>query len=148
MGTSKRTLIIICMGWFASVFIVSLVAGYYYMKFQYLAKILEECQNYVLHVNICIDYGNGTLVWHNNTIVPVGCTLLNATKIVAEVTATQYDWGYSVDAINGVHSNSTHFWIWYHWDNETKDWKYGEVASDQYVLSDEETVRWRYEKYS
>jgi len=99
-------------------------------------------------VNLCIDYGNGTVTWFNDTLVPEDCDLLNATKLVAEVRYTYWPAYKSsfVNAINGVTNNSAYFWMWYYWDIEENEWILGPVGSDCYKLKPEEIVIWRYEK--
>ena len=122
--------------------------GYYYLKFQELSNLLKEYEKYVIHVNICINSTeyDGKILWHNNTLVPLGYSLLQATELVASVNATPYGWGYLVDAINGIWSNETHYWLWYCWDGQTNSWKFGEVGADQHILQDGETVKWQYEE--
>ena len=114
---------------------------------QNLTSLLQQYESCIMRVNICIDYGNGTVLWHNQTIVPLGCNLLQATRMVAVVNSTYWP-AYRasfVDAINGVWNKGAYYWMWYYWDKDSKTWKYGNCGADLYVLSDGETVRWRYE---
>jgi len=145
MEISKRSLIIFCLGWVTFLVLTSYVAGYYYMEFQNLTKLLEKYRSCVMHVNICIDYKewNETVVWYNDTFVPLGCDLLQATEMIAIVNCTTYPGlGYFVDAINGVWKTSTRFWMWYQWKNE---WVYGPCGAGSYLLSNGEIVMWQYE---
>ena len=114
---------------------------------QNLTELLEEYQSCIMKVNICIDYGNGTIVWYNNTIVPLGCNLLEATKKVAIVNSTYWPAYHAsfIDAINGVWNKGAYYWMWYQWNNESKTWEYGDRGADLYILSNNEIVRWRYE---
>lgn len=182
----KRTLVIFCLGWLASLVLASCVAGYYYMEFQKetklsmeyanmynklvqnytnlldeylklaqqyalekqnLTELLEKYGNCIMRVNICIDYKewNGTVVWYNDTIVPLRCNLLEATKKVAVVNYTYWPVYHAsfVDAINGVWRDNTRFWMWYRWVNDK--WEYGTCGADLYILSDGEILMWRYE---
>ncbi|MEM2972279.1 MAG: hypothetical protein QW270_07675 [Candidatus Bathyarchaeia archaeon] len=112
-----------------------------------LTELLEEYERCIIRVNICIDYGNGTATWHNGTVVPLGCNLLNATKQIATVNCTYY-WsvpGYFVDAINEVWNEGSYYWMWYQWTPEDEKWKYGPTGADSYILRNNETVKWRYE---
>ena len=114
---------------------------------QNLTNWLQQYESCIMRVNICIDYGNGTVLWYNQTIVPLGCNLLQATRTVALVNSTYWP-AYRasfVDAINGVWNKGAYYWMWYYWDKDSKTWKYGNCGADLYVLSDGETVRWRYE---
>jgi len=106
-----------------------------------------EPENFTMHVNICINYGNGTVVWFNNVEIPLGFDLLNATKLVAIVNYTYwaaYDSCF-VDAINGVWNEHPYYWMWLTWNTDEQKWEYGPVGADKYPLSDGETVMWRYE---
>ncbi|MBX5320985.1 MAG: DUF4430 domain-containing protein [Candidatus Bathyarchaeota archaeon] len=146
MELSKRSLTIFGLGWLTSLILVGYVAGYYYMECQNLVAKLREYEGCVMHVNICLNYGSGTVKWHNNTVVLAGCDLLSATKRVATVNYTYWPSQKAsfVDAINNVWNNGTYYWMWYHWTNDS--WEYGHVGADTYILSPNETVMWRYEK--
>ena len=149
MELQKRSLIILCLGWLASLALASFVAGYYYMEFQNLTGLLEKYENVIMRVNICIDYRelNETVVWYNDTIVPLGCNLLQATETVALVNSTYSSAQQAsfVDAINGVSNHGAYFWMWQHWNDVQEKWEYGDVGADRYRLTNNETVRWRYE---
>jgi hypothetical protein len=149
MELSKRSLVIFCLGWLASLVLTSCIAGYYYMESQNLTELLEKYGSCIMRVNICIDYKewNSTVVWYNDTIVPLGCDLLQATKMVATVNSTYWPTiGASfVDAINGVWKTSLYYWMWRYWDQNENEWKYGPVGADCYKLTNGEIVMWRYE---
>jgi len=193
MKETKRRFIMVVLAWITSLFLVSLVAAYYYVEFQKeksantvyvsmynnllknytsllqsymellndynslaqdykterqnLTNLLQQYESCIMRVNICIDYGNGTIRWYNQTIVPLGCNLLQATRMVAQVNSTYWP-AYQasfVDSINGVWNKGAYYWMWYYWDDELKAWKYGDCGADLYILSNGETVRWRYE---
>ncbi|MEM0007138.1 MAG: hypothetical protein QXH03_03425 [Candidatus Bathyarchaeia archaeon] len=149
MDITKRSLVIFGLGWLTSLVLIGCIAGYYYVEYQNLLKRFEEYkrQPLFMRVNICINYAewNGTSVWYNNTFVPLGCSLLNATQMVAVVSFTyweSYDASF-VDAINNIANSGGRYWMWYRWTGSR--WEYGHVGADKYVLSPEETVMWRYE---
>ncbi|MEM2281102.1 MAG: DUF4430 domain-containing protein [Candidatus Bathyarchaeia archaeon] len=147
MELSKRSLTIFVLGWLTSIALVGGIAGYYYMQYQNLLGKLKEYEGFVMRVNICINYEgwNGTVVWCNGTVVPFGCSLLDATKRVARVNSTYHasQEASFVDAINNVWNNPPYYWMWYRW---TRDgWEYGSIGADKYILSPNETVMWRYE---
>ncbi len=128
-----------------AVFTTSLF-GYYYLRFQEYASLSREYEAVTMRVNIAIDYGNGTTDWHNNTLVPLGATLLNATETVADVQCTPYPQYQAVfiDAINDIPTTETHYWWWKYWDAETHEWKDGEKGADIHKLKPLETVMWQY----
>ena len=127
---------------------LEMVARYESEK-QNLTELLEKYGSCIMRVNICIDYKewNGTVVWYNETIVPLGYNLLQATKTVAVVNSTYWP-AYQasfVDAINDVKNHDAYSWMWHRWDYEKKVWEYGPVGADRYQLTNNETVMWRYE---
>lgn len=149
MELSKRSLVIFCLGWLVSLILTGYVAVYYYMEFQKLTELLQKYQSCTTGVTICIDYKewNGTVVWYNNTIVPLGCNLLQATKTIAVVNYTYWP-AYQacfVDAINGVWNHDAYFWMWYRCNDEKQMWEYGPCGADTYTLTKSEIVMWRYE---
>lgn len=150
MELSKRSLIIFGLGWLTSLVLAGCIAGYYYMEYQSLLGKLKEYEGHVMRVNICLDYGNGTIIWHNSTIVLSGCDLLSATKKVATVNCTYYEGVPGpgkcfVNAIDNVWNSENKYWMWYRWNTESGEWEYGHVGADAYILSPDETVMWRYE---
>ncbi len=97
-------------------------------------------------VNLGFKYENGTVIWHNNTRTIKGSTLLDLTKIVANVNYTTYPSGSFVNSINGVKNKKPYYWIWWYWSKS--GWILGPVAADKYVVSNGETLLWYYENTS
>jgi len=128
--------------------ISSYLSLYYYMentKYQQLYRdALKELAEHTIFVDILIDYGNGTKTWHNNTRVPVGTNLFNATKRVTKITYDKYDWGILVTSINGVSGDQRHFWLWDAWNPTKAQWEFGTVGADSLILKNGDKVRWVY----
>jgi hypothetical protein len=143
----ERITVFLSLGLITAIVLGASLAGYYYMKYQEAMRLLREYEKVTIRVNICLNYGNGTVKWYNNTLVPLGYDLLSATKLIAMVNSTYWEsyQSYSVDAINGVWNNQTHYWMWLKWNTETNEWEYPLVSADQHLLSKGETVMWRYE---
>lgn len=142
----KRTLVYTTLAIVVWAALTTSLFGYYYLRFQEYVDLSREYEAVTMRVNIAIDYGNETKVWYNNTIVPLGATLLNATEIVADVQYTywpQYQ-AVFIDAINDIPTTETHFWWWMYWDDGTEEWKDGEIGADIYKLKPQETALWRY----
>lgn len=121
-------------------------AGYYYIESQNRGASLREYEKVTMKVNLLIDYGNGTSVWYNDTLVPLGSNLLNATKQVVQVDSTywpDYD-ATLVDGVGGVANSATHFWFWDSWDSRKSEWAHGQVGADKYLLDPGEIVKWYY----
>lgn len=146
----------------AVVFLVWAVAGSglaasYYQTSQNQATTISNLQSVVtgtaMQVSIGIDYGNGTVSWHNDTYVPISVNALNATRIVANVAATYYaSFGeYLVTGINGVNSTVTsptsgQSWVFSIWENGTSTSP--PIGSDQYLMKHGDILVWTLENYS
>ncbi|GEM_PF-355559 len=98
-------------------------------------------------VHIAIDYGNGTRLWFNSTLINLGETLFNATLKVADVEYDVYPFGVFIKSINGVENNPSEslYWMWWYWDHEAGRWVLGPIGCDKYVLSNNSIVIWLYE---
>lgn len=142
----KRTLTLATLAVLVWAALTTSLLGYYYLRFQEYVNLSHEYEAVTMRVNIAIDYGNRTKVWYNNTLVPLGATLLNATEIVADVQSTPYPQYQAVfiDAINGIPTTQTHYWWWKYWDVEANEWKDGEKGADIYKLKPQEAVMWQY----
>ncbi len=146
----SRGLVVLVLGWIVSLSLALGVAGYYYMQYRSYADLLQQYEPLVIRVNICIDYGNGTVTWYNNTLVPINYSLLNATMMIASVEYTYWP-KYNacfVDSINGVPNRDPYYWMWWYWDEGERAWKHGLVSADHHILKQGEIVMWRYEKPS
>jgi len=135
------------------VILTSYALIYYYNEYttyrslyQEALRELQRYKNYIF-VNILIDYGNGTVEWHNETLILKGSSLLQATKIVAEVNYTKYSFGAFVTSINGVGGDIGYYWLWYRWNGTTGTWELGPVGCDSYILHEGEIISWIYRKF-
>ncbi|MDH7478047.1 MAG: hypothetical protein QHH17_06680 [Candidatus Bathyarchaeota archaeon] len=113
------------------------------------AKELEKALIKVslMHVNLCINYGNETIVWYNVSASP-GMTLFDLTKNLTNVEYGYYPWmepGHVlVNSINGVVPEGEKYWFWYYWDETNHEWVFGQVGCDAWILKDNGTYRWIY----
>ncbi len=105
-------------------------------------KIVKSKQG--ITVNIGFKCKNGTIFWHNDTKVIKGNTLLDVTKIAANVNYTTYPSGSFVNSINGIENKKPYYWMWWYWAGRS-GWILGPVAADKYVVSKGETLLWYYE---
>ena len=129
-------------------------AYYYgeYTRYEGLYRAtLKDLEALTMQVKILIDYGNGTRRWHNNTRVPLGFSLLNATLTVAKVDYSFMEFGgklYAwVKAINGVGGSPNKFWFWYYWNSTASKWESGPIASNAHILHHGDTVSWVYTQF-
>lgn len=109
-------------------------------------------------VGIGIDYGNGTIEWHNKTVVPAGSTLFQLTEEIA--TINDYDYypeskpGHIfLNSVNGKEAYTVGFtegwsWIWYYWDDDKQDWVSGPSGCDAWMLENSGIYKWKFEHWS
>lgn len=100
-----------------------------------------------LKVNIAISYGNGTIVWYNNTYFPIGFSLFNATQKLCKIEYVTYPFGIYITSINNVSEDPSakKYWIWYTWSSNK--WEMGPVGADQYVLKNGDVLKWELTKF-
>jgi len=116
----------------------------------HLTKKYTELRRMILTVNLAIDYGNGTIIWYNGTIVPNGSTLLSLTVLLAKVEYKLYPMGAYITSINDVSEKiitpgkEGYSWLWYIYDEEKNTWVAGLTSADSYLLRDGDTVMWKY----
>jgi hypothetical protein len=104
-------------------------------------KILRELDNFTSHVDILIDYGNGTIIWFNKTRIIPGESLLNITQDIADVDYTESEFGAFINSINGVEGTSNNFWIWYYYED---GWNMGLIGAGKKYLHEGDIVSWKY----
>jgi len=107
-----------------------------------------------LKVGVCIDYGNGTTVWYNETSVPPGSSLFDLTQKIVSIEYHYYPTAgpghILLKSINGKAENQAEntYWFWYYWDEQSKKWVQGPVGCDAWMLKDSGTYKWSYESWS
>ncbi|MEM3699886.1 MAG: hypothetical protein QXL57_03350 [Candidatus Bathyarchaeia archaeon] len=127
----------------------ALLSEFHKLLSELAAKELENSLVKVslIHVNLCIDYGNETIVWYNVSTSP-GMTLFDLTKNLTKVEYGYYPWmepGHVlVNSINGVAPENGIYWFWYYWDETSHEWVFGQVGCDAWILKDNGTYRWIY----
>lgn len=108
-----------------------------------LESLQQELESLSIKVSLKIDYGNGTVVWFNNTRIPPRTSLFNATNMLARLDYTVFDLGVFVNSINGVGEDPGRWWLWHHYDGK---WTPGPIGSDQWILHEGDVVSWTYGK--
>jgi hypothetical protein len=105
--------------------------------------LLEELEGTTATVNILIDNGEES-TWYNDTRVPLGSNLLNATAYVAELDLQSSEWGVFVVSIGEVGGDANHYWLWDYLD---EGWQMGPVGADQWTVHDGDVLRWTYTSF-
>jgi len=108
-------------------------------------RALSELESFTATVNIMIDYGNGTAAWFNGTKIGAGESLLNATRRVAELDCTVFEFGAFVNTVNGVGGETDKYWLWSYYED---GWQSGSVGADQWRLHDGDAAAWTYTGFS
>ena len=139
--------------WVAAAFLCTTIASsyaavkYYSQSESYkqdYQNMLEDLEHLTIVIHMKIDYGNGTVVWYNETRVPINSTLLTATQIVSSVDYAKFEFGALITRIDGVGEDPKKFWLWYYLKPEERKWEYGPVGSDQWTLHYGDIVAWIY----
>ena len=129
----------------------STIAASYFQTAQNQQKTITSLQALIdevsIKASIAINYGNGTVVWYNNTVFPIDVSLFNATTKIANVTYyTSFD--IYVTGINGVMQDpsSNKYWIFKIWTNDT--WVIDWTPATAYILSHNEPIMWTLETWT
>ena len=138
MPVRKRTFVFVVLALLVWSVVTTSFAGYYYSAY---SDLRGKTHRSIIHVNIGINYGNGTIEWFNETEARAGDTLSDVTMLIANYTADPS--GAFVNSINGVSYSDSYYWIWWKWT--TWGWSEGKVGADRYVVGDGEILYWYYE---
>jgi hypothetical protein len=119
-----------------------------------LSGIVTEAAT--LTVSICVDYGNETVEWYNETSMPPGSTLFQLTYEIATInytyypaikpghillTSINYREEYSIGYYEGWN------WIWFQWNDDEQTWFSGPVGCDAWMLKDGSIYKWSFEHW-
>ena len=135
--------------------LTSSLAGYYYYQYSITERaydnVIESFEGFPIRVNIIINFGNGTILSFNNTMVPVGWNMYDVTLLVSngrieDTYYPEFD-AVLVMSIMGVGgSENTDFtWSAWYYDDE---WKILDVGTNLFVLKEGQTVAWYYQNGS
>lgn len=106
-------------------------------------RLAMELDKVGVRINLLIDFSNGTRLWFNNTLLPYGSSLLNATLVKAQpVRYTVFPMGIFVDEIMGVANARPWYWLW--WKYRDGRWVMGETGADAEKLRSGGIYAWKY----
>lgn len=106
--------------------------------------LLVELEENTVVISIRMDYGDETIMWFNDTRVPLGTNFLNATGIISELELQSSEWGVFVVSIDGVGGDTNSFWLWDYYDDS---WQMGPVGADQWIVHDGDILSWTYTSF-
>lgn len=150
---ATRTLYIVIVILVAGLLVSSTLAAFYVFEYDgaqssastYLSELksVQPTQT----PDILLDFGNGTLAWHNNTQVQTGSNVYVTTVIDAGgvVNATWYV-QYNEHLVTGIDNvQNTQQQSWFLWTyNKTASWQLAQVGADELVASTGSVFAWTY----
>lgn len=146
--------------WFTAFLLCTTIASAY-MAIDYHSKLGQLQEDYdelitdinalqgdldvlTIKINMKIDYGDGNIVWYNDTRIPLNADLLTATDLITSVEYTMSDFGAFVNKIDDKGGEANMFWLWHYYDEDEGGWQFGPVASDTWILHNGDVVSWVY----
>lgn len=141
----RRTAVFMVLAFSVWAVLATGMAGYYYLRFEDVLKAFREIESSIIEVDLLIDYGNGTEMWHNGTELIAGSTAFDA--LLAETTDVQYEifsFGKLITSINGREGGENSGWLWFFWDTEKSEWDYSLDAIDQYILHPSDILKFEF----
>ena len=152
-SSSFHTTIIVVL--VAALLVSSTFAGYYLLKYQqaqdqsglYLNELKSATSSAPIATNMLLDFGNGTRVWYNGTVVQPGWNVYLVTVVVTHgnLNSTWYpSYGeHLVSAIYGVENNQNESWFLWSY-NSTASWQVAQEGADQLPASSGSVYAWAY----
>ncbi|MFX0096766.1 MAG: DUF4430 domain-containing protein [Candidatus Hodarchaeota archaeon] len=121
---------------------------YYYTQSDYYQRSFNAFTTDYISADVNIDYGNGTDVWYNGTLILRNSSVFKLTVAIADVNYTFHPvFGIFVNGINNITSyqiNGTSGYSWLYYVNGAA----APVGSDQYIVALGDVIEWRFEFYS
>ena len=139
--------------WVAAALLCTTIgASYFALNYQYqntrlqsdYEALLVDVEGLTITINMRIDYGDGDVVWLNDTKLPLDVNLLKALELLADIEYTTGEYGAFVTKVDGVGDDPTKFWLWYWYDTDAESWDLGPSAADALMLHDGDVVSWEY----
>jgi hypothetical protein len=148
LGTGRNIWFTLSLVLVSALVITSELSVHFYAQYviaeEKYTNTLLSLKDVSYEVNLLINYNNGTKRWYNQTIVPIGYSLFNATiKITdGQVEGSWSDFGVFVTAINGVQGSGPEYWLWFRWDETENRWMSGATGPNSHIITQGETAAW------
>ena len=120
----------------------SFIASYYWLQY---TDIRDRISGAIITVNLGIDFGNNTRIWHNNTKTITGSTLFDVTKQVTNITYKTGIYGTEILSIENVTKEGSFGWTYWIWNSSSQSWLILWENVDKHLLSNHETFMWYYQ---
>ncbi len=122
--------------------IASFTTGYYWIQYN---DIRDRISGSLIDMNLGIDYGNGSRIWHNETKTFSGQTLFDVTTQEADITYRSSLYGAEVLSIDGVVKNENYGWTYWIWNGTISSWSIVWESASNYLVANGETFMWYYQ---
>ena len=142
--------------WASAALLISTILGGYYALdsqsklnslqadydalYESMSSMQGSLDDLTILIDFKVDYGD-SVVWYNDTRVPINSKLLEAMEIVFPLNYTASEYGIMINEINNVGGDSSNFWLWYYYDD---GWLFSFDAVDAYTLKDGDMIMWEY----
>ena len=148
MSVNKKSVILLL-----SAIAVLAFSGALYMYNEYRVldqnyqAIQENIDDVSINIDFIVDFGNGTILYFNQTRIPVGFSMYDSTKFIIgedNVDSTYYsDFdSYFVNSLLGTGNNAIYAWSAWHYQ---QDWELLEVGTNLYIPKNGQTIAWYYQ---
>ncbi len=147
----KRTAVFMGLAFSVWAILATGMAGYYYLRFENVMSAFQEIESSIIEVDFVIDYGNGTVTWHNNTVLIAGATAFDALLAVAtDVQYESYGFGKLITSINGRTPmvGESKFWGFFFRNTTMSEWILSSVAADLYILSPGDSIKFEFTSWA
>lgn len=119
--------------------------------------VIDSLDKISFSTDLMFNYGNGSKIWYNNTRLPLGIDLYNATLLISNgnMNSTYYPEykSHFITAIDGVGvfgDPEKMYWSWISWyyDDVLGEWLSHDVSSDMVFPSEGDILAWYFEDTS
>ena len=126
-------------------------ALYMYNEYRVLDQnyqaIQENIDNVSINIDFIVDFGNGTIIYFNQTRVPVGFSMYDSTAFIIgeeNIDSIYYsDFNaYFVNSLLGTGNNPDYAWSAWQYQ---QDWELLEIGSNLFIPKDGQTIAWYYQ---
>ena len=135
------------------IMITSSATIYYYYEYKETSEtnrnLLQNFEELHMDINLLINFGNGTVLYFNQTSIPIFFTMYDSTLLITNntVDSTYYEEfdSYFVNSIFDMQGNSTHGW--YAWEFKNNKWVISNNGSNNIQLSSGDTIAWYFQSF-
>jgi hypothetical protein len=114
---------------------------------------ISSAEAATIRASLLINYGNGTLHWYNQTVVPSSWNAYALTMYVLKCNVQAQYYGpplneHLVEGINGVAASGSLTWSIWGFCPSQNAWSYSQVGADLIHLTNGQVLAWVYETSS